>query len=84
MFSLTLITFSVTFGLAINAFMGTIVTPSIDALVGEGVGPIKMASLWALVVLFLASLLRRGVRKFQGELRLGLSTDAHEHLTVRA
>ena len=84
MFSLTLITFSVTFGLAINAFMGTIITPSINALVGEEVGLIKTASLWALVVLFLTSLLRRGVRKFLGELRLGLSTDAHEHLTVRA
>ncbi len=83
-FSLTLITFSVAFGFAINGIFGTISTPPLDGLIAEDASLLKVVSLWALLVLFLASLLRRGVRRFLGELRHGLSSDAQRHVTVRA
>ena len=83
-FSLTLITFSVAFGFAVNGIFGTISTPPLDALIAEDASLLKVVSLWALLVLFLASLLRRGVRKFLGELKHGLSSNSQPHVTVRA
>ena len=83
-FSLTLIGFSVTFGFAINGFFGAVSTPPLDALIAEDASLLKVVSLWALASLFLGSLLRRGVRKFLGELKHGLSSDSHQQLPMRA
>ncbi len=82
-FSATLIGFSVTFGYAINAFVGTLAVPPLDALAAEDASIVKVVSLWALLMLFLASLMRRGVRKFLGELRQGLVGDARQPVALQ-
>ena len=68
MFSLAIIGTSVGLGYAVNAFFGNIPIVALDMLTVEGASAYKIASLIGLVLLFSASLLRRGPRGFVAEL----------------
>ncbi len=68
MFSLAIIGTSVGLGYSVNAFFGNIPIVALDMLTVEGASAYKIASLIGLVLLFSASLLRRGPRGFVGEL----------------
>ncbi len=68
MFCLAIIGTSVGLGYAVNAFFGNIPIVALDMLTVEGASAYKIASLIGLVLLFSASLLRRGPRGFVGEL----------------
>jgi hypothetical protein len=63
---------SVTLGIAVNVFVGTVSSPSLESLVEEAPGLLHQVFLVLLGGLFLWSLLRRGVRKFAGEIFGGL------------
>jgi uncharacterized membrane protein YraQ (UPF0718 family) len=63
---------AVTLGIAVNVFVGTVSSPSLETLVEEVPGPVHQFFLVLLGALFLWSLLRRGVRKFAGEIFGGL------------
>ena len=78
-FAGTLVAFSVTAGLAINFILGAVPVPSLDQLVEEVPGPVQQVALALLILLFLASVFRRGIRKFAGELRDGLGHGQHGH-----
>jgi uncharacterized membrane protein YraQ (UPF0718 family) len=80
-FSATLVAISVSAGLLINGIFGTFPGPSLSALVEETPGPLHQISLVLLGLLVLSSLLRRGFRRFVGELRLSLG-DGHHHVKV--
>ncbi len=68
MFSLAIIGASVGLGYGVNAFFGDIPIIALDMLAVEGASWYKIASLIGLVLLFGASLLRRGPRGFVAEL----------------
>lgn len=67
-----LVAISVGAGLLINAVFGSFSGPTLEALVEEAPGPLQSVSLALLGLLVLASILRRGIRRFIGELRLDL------------
>jgi uncharacterized membrane protein YraQ (UPF0718 family) len=69
-FALTLVAVAVLAGLVINFAFGTFAGPSLEALVEEPPGLLHQVSLVVLGSLFLASVLRRGIRRFIGELRI--------------
>ena len=67
-FSLAIIGTSVGLGYGVNAFFGNIPIVALDMLTVEGASAYKIVSLIGLVLLFSASLLRRGPRGFVAEL----------------
>ncbi len=67
-FSLAIIGTSVGLGYGVNAFFGNIPIVALDMLTVEGTSAFKIVSLIGLVLLFSASLLRRGPRGFVAEL----------------
>ena len=71
-FAAVMVTLAVTTGIAINAAFGTLSVPSLAALTEEAPGLLHQVSLVLLAGLFLRSVVRRGLRKFVGELREGL------------
>jgi len=71
-FAATLVSLAVSSGLAINGLVGTIAVPTLARLTEEPPGRLQGVALVLLILLFLASLLRRGVRGFLGEVRAGL------------
>lgn len=79
-FALTLVGVAVGAGLVINFAFGTFTGPSLESLVEEAPGLLHQISLWLLGLLFLSSILRRGFRRFVGELRLNL--DGHSGVEV--
>ncbi len=71
-FAAVMVGLSVTLGIAVNVFVGTVSSPSLESLVEEAPGLLHQVFLVLLGGLFLWSLLRRGVRKFAGEIFGGL------------
>ncbi len=67
-FSMAIIGTSVALGYSVNAFFGNIPIVALDMLTVEGASAYKIAALIGLVLLFSASLLRRGPRGFVAEL----------------
>ncbi|MDT8341679.1 MAG: permease [Longimicrobiales bacterium] len=71
-FAATLVGVAVGAGLVINFAFGSFSGPTLAALVEEPPGLLHQVSLVLLGALFLASVLRQGIRRFVGELRVGL------------
>ena len=71
-FASVMVAFAVTSGVAINAAFGALRVPSLAALMEETPSILQMLSLILLSGLFLRSVVRRGLRRFVGELREGL------------
>ncbi|HKK92587.1 MAG TPA: permease [Longimicrobiales bacterium] len=83
-FAGTLVALSVGMGLLINFFVGVgdLGIPSLESLTEEAPGPIERAALVALSLLVAASVARRGIRAFAGEVTQGLGvghSHAHAH-----
>jgi uncharacterized membrane protein YraQ (UPF0718 family) len=70
-------------GIALNVLVGEVNSPSMETLLEEPPGLLHQIALALLILLFLSSLVRRGVRTFWGELRTGLGISsilpAHRH-----
>lgn len=81
-FALTLVGIAVAIGVGINVTFGQFAGPSLDTLVEEAPGLLHQVSLLLLGLLVLGSILRRGIRRFLGELKL--STDGHSEVEVVA
>ena len=79
LFAGTIIGFSVTTGVAINSFVGNLSLPAFDEILADDGTLLQQISLVALILLFGASLLRRGVRKSLGELKSGLRSGGRSH-----
>ncbi len=71
-FASVMVTFAVTAGVTINVAFGSLPVPSLAALTEDPPSALQQASLLLLTGLFLRSVVRRGLRKFVGELREGL------------
>ena len=69
-------------GVGINAAFGQFAGPSLETLVEEAPGTLHQVSLFLLGLLVLGSILRRGIRRFLGELKL--SADSHSEVEVVA
>jgi len=82
-FALTLVGVAVAAGLVINFTFGAFAGPSLEALVEEAPGLLHQVSLFLLGVLFLSSVLRRGIRRFIGELRMNAGA-SHSDVEVVA
>ena len=78
-FAGTLVGLAVTMGLAINGLVGRVPVPSLEQLVEEMPGPLQQLALVLLIVLFLSSIFRRGIRSFVSELKEGLVVREHAH-----
>lgn len=78
-FAGTLVGLSVAMGLAINGLVGRVPVPSLEQLVEEIPGPLQQVALVLLVLLFLSSIFRRGIRSFVAELKEGLVVRDHDH-----
>jgi len=81
-FAGTLVALSVGLGLLVNFTIGSVPVPSLEQLTEEAPGVLHQISLALLVLLFLASVLRRGIRRFAGEVSRGLGhshSHSHEH-----
>ena len=80
MFAGTIIGFSLMTGIAINTFIGSLSLPPFEEILSDDGTLLQQLSLVGLILLFGASLLRRGVRKSLGELKSGLrSAGGHGH-----
>ncbi len=79
LFAGTIIGFSVVTGVAINTFVGDLALPAFDEILADDGTLLQRIALVALIILFGASLLRRGVRKSLGELKSGLRSRGHSH-----
>jgi uncharacterized membrane protein YraQ (UPF0718 family) len=82
-FALTLVGVAVAAGLVINFTFGAFAGPSLEALVEEAPGLLHQVSLFLLGVLFLSSVLRRGIRRFIGEFRMNAGA-SHSDVEVVA
>ena len=71
-FAGTMVGLALSLGIVVNAVAGTVEGPSLEALVEEPPGLLHQTFLVLLAAMFLWSLLRRGVRKFVGEIFHGL------------
>ena len=71
-FAATLVGVAVGVGLFINFTFGAFSGPTLEALTEDPPGFLHQISLVLLGLLFLASILRRGIRRFVGELRINL------------
>ena len=71
-FASVMVAFAVTSGVAVNAAFGALQVPSLAALMEETPSALQQISLVLLAALFVRSIVRRGLRKFVGELREGL------------
>jgi len=59
-------------GIALNMLVGSVTGPTLESLLEEPPGLLHQVALFLLALLFLSSVLRRGVRSFLAELRSGL------------
>ena len=82
-FSLTLVGIAVSIGLLINGVFGSFSGPTLESLIEEPPGLLHQLSLALLTLLFLASVLRRGIRRFLGELKVS-SAESHSDVKVLA
>ncbi|MDE2764586.1 MAG: permease [Gemmatimonadota bacterium] len=71
-FAAVMVTLAVVAGIAVNTAFGTLPVPSLEALTEDPPGLLQLVSLVLLGGLFLGSVVRRGPRRFVGELREGL------------
>jgi uncharacterized membrane protein YraQ (UPF0718 family) len=78
-FAGTLVGLAVGTGLLINFIVGRVPVPSLQQLVEEVPGPVQQISLLLLLLLFLTSIFRRGIRSFVGELKEGLGAGQRGH-----
>lgn len=81
-FSATLVAVAVASGLVINFGFGAFSGPTLEALVEEPPGLLHQVSLVLLGLLVLSSILRRGIRRFLGELRLNMGDDGQTSVEV--
>lgn len=67
-------------GIVIDLLFAAVQVPELAELTDETPTAVQLASLVALVLLFAASVARRGIRRFAGEIREGLGwTHDHAH-----
>jgi hypothetical protein len=77
-FAGVLVAFAVSTGMAIDLLLPHLPVPSLAELTEEAPSALQLVALAGLALLFGASVVRRGVRRFVGEIREGLGAD-HDH-----
>ncbi len=80
-FSVAMIGFSAGIGYAVNAAFPALPVQALDEVVARAASPLQMFSVAALSIVYLTSFLRRGVRRFFGEIFLqgGGAVGPHAH-----
>ena len=77
-FAAVLVAFAVAAGLTIDLVFDTLDVPTLAELTEDAPSALQLLSLAGLAILFGASIARRGIRRFAGEIREGLGWK-HDH-----